>query len=99
MSYGVEVSELRRSSRAAEQAASELRPVDLAGAVEGIKAAMPGSASQNRADALATSWELRLGACVSQLAQRAERLSAAAKTYSGDDGAAADDFGGMARPR
>lgn len=99
MSYGVEVGELRSSSEAAAQGADELRPVDLAGAVEGIMAALPGSVSEDRAGTLATVWDMRLKACTAQLENRAEKLSAAAETYSGNEGTAADNFGGMVRPR
>lgn len=99
MSYGVAIGELRSSSKAAAQGVDELRPVDLAGAVEGIKAALPGSASEDRAGTLATVWDMRLRACSTQLEDRAEKLSAAAEAYSGNEGTAADDFGGLARPR
>lgn len=99
MGYGVETDELQSSSRAAVQAVDELRPVDLAGAIEGIKAALPGSVSADGAGTLATVWDMRPKACTSQLEDRAEKLSAAAETYSGNEGAASDDFGGMARPR
>lgn len=99
MSYGVEIGELRSSARAAAQGVGELGPVDLAGAVEGIRAALPGSASADRAATLAAVWDRRLHASMKQLEERVEKLSAAAETYSSNEDAASDDFGNTVGPR
>lgn len=99
MSYGVEIDELRSSARAAAQAVGELWPVDLARAVEVIRAALPGSASAARAATLVAVWDRRVPAATKQLQDRAEKLSAAAQKYSSNEDAASDDFGNRVGPR
>ena len=91
--FEVEIGQLGTAASNARDASEEVSGVDLAGALDGIGSAMPGSTSASTAPDLGTSWTEERDALVRGLGDYAEGLENAATTYESTDGAAAADFG------
>ncbi|MGO1560366.1 MAG: hypothetical protein ACTHW7_00890 [Actinomycetaceae bacterium] len=90
--FQVQIDQLNQSASNSRDASDTVSGVDLAGAVDSIDTAMPGSQSARRAPALGTAWTGERDALVRELDSYAEALEAAATSYGSNDDAAAAAF-------
>lgn len=90
--FQVQIDHLNLSAGNSRDASDTVSGVDLAGAVDSIGTAMPGSQSARRAPDLGTAWTGERDALVREMDSYADALEAAAENYGSNDDAAAAAF-------
>lgn len=86
--YEVIIDELAKAARIADAAGDYVGGIDLTGALDEIKTALPGSTSACRADTLADSWHDDIAQWRDDVNDHAHKLSDAAQLYRSNDEAA-----------
>lgn len=84
---------LDSAAAGADSAASQLRGIDLAGAVDPVSDAMPGGQTARAADAVARTWRQRVRNLSADIAEHAAALQSAAHELGGTDTGAAGELG------
>ncbi len=92
--YRAEIGALRTAAAAVRKASEQVSAVDLAGAVRGAAAGMPGSRCVQSFDAVSKTWQSALTGWVKQADDYADALNSAADDYSANEDAASAAFGG-----
>ena len=81
------------ASAGADSTATQLRGIDLAGAVDPVSDAMPGGQTARAADALAQAWRQRVRNLSADIADYAATLRSSARQLGGTDTGAAGELG------
>lgn len=81
------------ASAGADGAATQLRGIDLAGAVDPVSDAMPGGQTARATDALAQTWLQRVRNLSADIADYAAALRSSARQLGGTDAGAAGELG------
>ncbi len=93
MGFEVVTESLREAADAAEDAADQLRKVDLA-VVGDLAKALPGAKAAGSATKVATHWDDDKSTWSTSMDGYAEKLTSAADAYDRNDQDAGDTFGG-----
>ncbi|WP_370947779.1 hypothetical protein AB5J62_09535 [Amycolatopsis sp. cg5] len=90
--YGVVIDAIDRASGAATRAADAIRPVELAGTLNGIPQGLPGGRSVDAARQLRTVWSREMPTWVTNMADYARQLHDAAAHYRANEADAQADL-------
>lgn len=90
--FGAEINALRAAAGAAESASEQVAEIDLADAISGAAAGMPGARAQQALTAVGQSWQTDVSSWVGWADQYATALGRSADGYAADESASERDF-------
>ena len=90
--YEVVLGGIEAASGAARRAADAVRPVELAGALAGVAAGLPGGTSGEAARLLADAWGTAVPAWVKNTGEYSRQLAGSARSYRSNEQATAHDL-------
>ena len=93
--FEVEIDALRSAAVAAERAGEQVGAIDLAGAIAGVRAALPGSRSGSLVAGVADTWRWQINSSSRAAAEFGHDMAAAAHRYLANDEEAARDLSAL----